>query len=186
MRKIGTISAEGYDCDIFEEDDGRVHFVADADIDADGGNGQTGARAAYKSDDSGSEALANGGMAISHGKVICAHAWARDIVLLGPDNQPKVFPGGIIASTTWYRYPGKAIGDPSAYVDAQTVPYIVVPPLIVQATAGVVRGCRARASWNGRSSTAWWRTRARRTGSASSASRRPRHSGWIRARGMAG
>jgi hypothetical protein len=151
MPKIGTIQGEGYVCDIVEEADGRVHFVADADIDADGANGQNGARPAYMADDSGTEALANGGMAIKGGRVVCAHDWARSIVILGADNQPKVFPGGIIASKTWYRIPGKELGDPSAYVDSQTVPYIVVPPLIVQEVAGVVRGCRARATWNGKS-----------------------------------
>jgi hypothetical protein len=149
-RTLGTITAEGFSCEIIEESDGRVHFVADADIDADGANGQSGRPPAYKSDDLGTELLANGGMKIVAGRVICAKSWARDVVILGPDNQPKVFPGGIIASMTWYRHPGKVAADPSAYVDAETVPYIVVPPLVVQQTAGVVRGCKARASYRGK------------------------------------
>src|SRR5262245_62157228 len=107
MRELGTIRSEGFACTIMEDDDGRVHFVADADIDADGANGQNGAPAAYKADDSGTELLANGGMKIVRGKVVCAQSWARDIVILDDDNEPKVFPGGIIASTTWYRHPGK-------------------------------------------------------------------------------
>lgn len=151
MRTLGTITNEGYSCKITEEDDGRVHFTADADIDADGANGQGGGPAAYKEDDSGTEALANGGMRISHGKVICAHAWARSIVILDTDNEPKIFPGGIIASTTWYRHPGKSRNDPAAYVDSETVPYIVVPSLVIQETAGVVRGCKARVTWKGKS-----------------------------------
>ena len=151
MRTLGTITNEGYSCTITEEDDGRVHFLADADIDADGANGQNGGPAAYKEDDSGTEALANGGMKIVHGKVICAKKWARDIVLLDSDNEPKVFPGGVIASTTWYRHPGKLRSDPAAYVDSETVPYIVVPPLVIQKTKGVVRGCKARATWKGKS-----------------------------------
>jgi hypothetical protein len=150
-RILGTIVNEGYSCVITEESDGRVHFLADADIDADGANGQNGGPAAYRTDDSGSELLANGGMKIIAGKVVCAHAWARGIVILGPDNEPKVFPGGVIASTTWYRHPGKPASDPAAYVDAETVPYIVVAPLIIQRTAGVVRGCRARATYKGNS-----------------------------------
>jgi hypothetical protein len=150
MRTIGTITNEGYTCAITEDDDGRVHFVADADIDADGANGQNGGPAAYKADDSGTELLANGGMAIVQGKVICAQPWARDIVILDTDNEPKVFEGGMIASITWYRHPGKLASDPSAYVDSETVPYVVVPPMIVQRTAGVVRGCKARVTWNGR------------------------------------
>lgn len=150
MRILGTITNEGYSCQIKEESDGRVHYMADGDIDADGANGQNGQKPAYKADDSGSEFLANGGMKIVHGKVICAHSWARDIVILGSDNEPKVFRGGIIASKTWYRHPAKLMGDPAAYVDAETVPYIVVPPLIIQKTTGVVRGCKARITWKGK------------------------------------
>lgn len=150
-RTIGTISGAGFTSTIIEDGDGRVFFTADADIDADGANGQDGSPAAYRADDGGSEWLANGGMAIVGGKVICKHAWARSVVLLGEDNEPKVFPGGIIASTTWYRYPDKPLNDPSAYVNAETVPYVVVPPLIVQATTGIVRGCKAVVSYKGRS-----------------------------------
>lgn len=151
MRILGTITNEGFTCTIREESDGRVHFVADADIDADGANGQNGKIAAYKSDNTGSELLANGGMKIVNGKVICAHEWARDVVIIGSDNEPKIFPGGIIASKTWYRHPGKSANDPAAYVDSETVPYIVVPALIVQETAGVVRGCRARVTFKDKS-----------------------------------
>jgi hypothetical protein len=147
MRTLGTIGSEGFPCRITEEADGRVHFLADADIDADGANGQNGAPAAYKADDSGTELLANGGMKIVGGKVICAQSWARDIVILDDDNEPKVFSGGIIASMTWYRHPGKPPNDPASYVDAETIPYIVVPSLIIQKTVGIVRGCKARVTW---------------------------------------
>jgi hypothetical protein len=151
MHILGTITNEGFSCIITEEDDGRVHFRADADIDADGANGQHGAPAAYKVDDSGTELLANGGMKIVQGKVVCAKSWARSIVILGDDNEPKVFPGGIIASMTWYRHPGKANDDPAAYVDSETVPYIVVPALVIQKPQGIVRGCKARVTWQGKS-----------------------------------
>lgn len=147
---LGVIQNEGYSCDIFEDDDGRVHFTADADIDADGANGQNGKPAAYKSDDSGSEYLANGGMKIDGGKVVFAHPWGKDIVILDNGNEPKIFPGGVIASKTWYRVPGKDANDPAAYVDAETVPYIVVPSLIVKKTKGIVRGCKARVTWKGK------------------------------------
>lgn len=150
MKVIGTIDTGKHVCEIREDDDGRVFYTAGAAIDADGANGQNGGPAAYRVDDSGSEALANGGMAISGGKVICRHDWARDIVILGPDKEPRVFGGGIIASMTWYRRPGMDKDDPEAYVDAETVPYVVVPPMIVQRTAGVVRGCRARVSYRGK------------------------------------
>ena len=151
MRTLGTISGECFACVIKEDSDGRVHFTADADIDADGANGQNGGPAAYKEDDTGTEYLANGGMAIRDGQVVCAHNWARDIVILDTDNQPRIFPGGIIASMTWYRYPGKSSDDPAAYVDSETVPYVVVPPLIIQKTRGIVRGSRARVTYRGNS-----------------------------------
>jgi hypothetical protein len=143
MREIGRINSEHFLCVIQEDDDLRVFFKADGDIDADGANGQNGAPAAYKADNSGTEDLANGGMKIKNGKVICLDP-DNAIAILGADKQPKVFPGGIIASKTWYKHPGKADDDPAAYVDAETVPYIVVPPIIVRKTAGIVRGCKAR------------------------------------------
>ncbi|MGL4723002.1 MAG: hypothetical protein ACRCWW_00620 [Scandinavium sp.] len=151
MATLGIITNDAYSCEIFEDDDGRVYFKAGAAIDADGANGQNQKPAAYKSDDSGTEYLANGGMKIVAGKVVCAHEWARSIVVLDSNNEPKIFPGGIIASTTWYRIPGLASDVPEAYVDSECVPYVVVPSLIVQKTKGVVRGCKARVTWNGNS-----------------------------------
>ncbi len=91
MAILGTITGEGYMCTITEDVDGRVHFIADADIDADGANGQNGGYAAYKSDDSGTDYLANGGMKIVNGKVICAKTWARSIVILTPTTNRKCF-----------------------------------------------------------------------------------------------
>lgn len=151
MRTLGTIKNEGFTCEVKEEDALRVFFMADGDIDADGANGQNGGPAAYKTDNSGTEHLANGGMAIKNGRVICAESWARDIVILGPDREPRVFEGGVIASKTWYRHLDKAEDDPAAYVDSETVPYIVVPSLIIRGTVGVVRGCKARVTRGERS-----------------------------------
>lgn len=160
MRIIGRITGEGFTSIIKEADADRagfkrVFYWADGDIDADGANGQNGALPAYCADNKGSEALANGGMAIRDGKVICAKSWARDIVILGKDNQPKVFkqigrfyfPKGVIASRTWYRHPGMKVDDPAAYLDSETVPYIVVPPMIVQGVSGIVRGSKCRVTY---------------------------------------
>lgn len=151
MAVLGKIKNEGFECTIYEDADGRVHFTADASIDADGANGQHGGPAAYRVDDLGSDYLENAGMKMSGGKVICKSDQAREIVILGPDNEPKVFPGGMIASKTWYIVKGFGLDDPRAYVDSETVPYIVVPPMIVSKTAGVVRGSKARVTWKGTS-----------------------------------
>jgi hypothetical protein len=162
MRELGSIFEKGrpatpqdpgtpdYTCVIREDDEGRVFFTSDADIDADGANGQHGGPAAYRTGDLGSDYLDNAAMMIVDGKVVCKTDDARDIVILDSDNEPKVFPGGIIASKTWYKYSDKAENDPAAYVDAETVAYIVVPPLIVHETVGVVRGCKARVTYGNR------------------------------------
>jgi len=146
-RILGRIESS----DVIEDEDGRVHYVAGAAIDADGANGQNGAPCAYKVDDSGTDRLANGGMKRVGGKVVCAADWARSVVILDTDDEPRVFDGGMIASMTWYRHPNHQADDPAAYVDAETVPYIVVPGLIVAKTKGVVRGCKARVTFNGKS-----------------------------------
>lgn len=147
-KTIGIISGEGFISSVFEDGDGRVHFTADADIDADGANGQFGAKAAYVVGDKGSEYLANGGLR-KDGKI--AHSWASDIFILGRTGQPKVFPGGVLASKTWYKHRHKAASDPAAYLDSETENYVVVPPLIIQGVKGVVRGCKARVTWKKKS-----------------------------------
>jgi hypothetical protein len=128
----------------------KVTFTADADIDADGANGQNGARAAYMADDSGSELLANGGMGIRHGEVVGIADWFKDIVVV-ESGKPKVFPGGVIVSKTAYLIRGEKDETPKRYVDSETVPYVVVPPVIIQKTKGVVRGCFARVTYKGKS-----------------------------------
>lgn len=151
MKKLGEISEANFVSKIYEDGDGRVYFTADADIDADGANSQHGEQPAYKAHDTGSDYLANGGMKRVAGRVILAHDWGRDIVILGSDGQPKVFADGLIASKTWYKYPGVNSGRPEAYVDSQTIPYIVVPPLIINGVKGIVCGCKARATYKGKS-----------------------------------
>jgi len=83
MKKLGTIQG----CDIIEDNDGKVLFIADADIDCDGGS--------------------------------------------NPHHDPCWQP------ETTLRHNGHSI-------DAETVPFIVVPPLIIKATKGIVMGCRSR------------------------------------------
>jgi hypothetical protein len=80
---IGTIQG----CDVIEGDDGSVHFLADADIDCDGGS--------------------------------------------NPHHDPCWQPD------TSLHFDGRAI-------DAESVPYIVVPPLIRDGVSGIVLGCIAR------------------------------------------
>lgn len=129
--------------EVIQDDDKHVSFTADADIDADGANGQNGGTPAYKSDNGGSEALANGGMKIEDGQVVFAASWGKDIVL-EKNGRPLVLPDGVIPSRTSYKFKGRDESDPAAYVDAETVPYIVVSPTIRNEARGVVLGCKAR------------------------------------------
>ena len=129
--------------EVIQDNDKHVSFTADADIDADGANGQNGGKPAYKSDNSGSEALANGGMKIEGGQVVFAASWGKDIVLV-KNGRPLVLPDGVIPSRTSYKFKGREESDPAAYVDAETVPYIVVSPTIRNKARGVVLGSQAR------------------------------------------
>jgi hypothetical protein len=94
-RLIATIERE----DILEEQDGRVHYMAKAAIDADGAGG---------------------------------NIW-RD-----PDFQPE----------TSLKLPsGKSL-------NANQVPFIVVPPAIIRGVQDIVLGCAARVTYKGKTITA--------------------------------
>lgn len=145
VRTIKVFTSEGFTAAANAFSDGRIEIdKADGDIDADGANGQNGAKPAYMIGNAGTEHLGNGGMAMVKGRVIGVKSWFKDIVILGADRQPKVFPGGVIASKTAYRFPGKTADDPSAYVDSETVPYQVVQGDIIASTSEAVLGCYGR------------------------------------------
>jgi len=119
-----------------------ITFIGDADIDADGANGQIGAKVAYNNKDTGSEFLANGGMKRTpDGEVWFDHDWGKNIVILNSLGRPRIFENGLIASKTAYKIPGMDADDPKAYIDSETVPYIAIPPQIRRNARGVVLGC---------------------------------------------
>lgn len=150
MRLIATIAQRKNEpeCEIWEDENLRVFFTADADIDADGANGQNGAAAAYMLGDEGSDYLANGGMYEKDGKVYCVEPGKDNIAIVEDDGHPRIYPGGVVGCKTSYKDPTKSITDLAAYVDAATVPYIVVPAQVIKLTKGIVLGCLARATYN--------------------------------------
>jgi hypothetical protein len=150
MRIIATITGEGFVCTIKEHANGSVTFKADADIDADGANGQNGGRPAYTVRNDGSEHLANGGMGIKNGKVVFTKSWGPDIAVVDKRGNPYVTADGVVVTKTAYRYPNKEATNPAAWVDSETVPYIVVPPIIISAVRGIVKGCQAYATYKGK------------------------------------
>lgn len=117
---------------VVQENDGRVHWESGGAIDADGANGQHGAKFAYREDDKGLDALKNAGYPNG--------SWENVLVDRG-DGHPLSDANGNIYSKTTYAWKGRPI--PKRYVDAATIPYVVVNPLVRRHAVGVVIGCRA-------------------------------------------
>jgi len=143
-RTIGTIDG----CDIVEQDDKSVTFTAGAQLDGDGANGQFGALPCYApSSYPGKtlDVLANAGHPGN---------WFGVVTDTGREDGTPITQGagdpcpGAYVSATSLHLPGpngKSLpnSSPFKYVDAATVPYVVVPPMIISGVAGVVLGCRA-------------------------------------------
>jgi hypothetical protein len=144
MRILGKTSTEGYNATVWEDSTGRCFMIGDLDVDADGANGQNGKLAAYRVRNDGSEDLVNGGMAWRGGKVVGVQDWWKDIVY-EKDGQPFVLPNGVVPSKTAYTLDPK--GRPEDQLDSETIPYIVLPPFCVTGVKGIVKGCRALASY---------------------------------------
>jgi hypothetical protein len=143
-RIIGNIKGS----DIVEEDDGSVTFTAGAQLDGDGANGQFGeppcyAPASYNGKTL--DVLANaGGPGNWYGVVTDTGEDNGRPIVQGP-NDPC--PGAYVSATSLHLpdTDGNPLpnSSPFKYVDSATVPFVVVPPMIIKGVAGVVMGCRA-------------------------------------------
>ncbi len=120
---------------VVQDDDGRVFWTSGADVDADGSNGQAGHSFAYREDDKGLDALANAGWPNNWQNVLIDHG----------DGVPTSDGKGNWYSSTTYAWPGRPI--PKRYVDASSVPYIVVHPVVRAKAVGIVIGCRGRITY---------------------------------------
>jgi len=133
---------------IIAEDDGSVTFYAGATIDGDGANGQFGGDPCYAPEGYAGRTLDFLGNAGSPGNwfgVATDNGQADGNPVVQGPHDPR--PGAYV-STTSLELPGKGgehlpDSSPFKYVDSATVPYIVVPPLIVRDVPGIVMGCRA-------------------------------------------
>jgi hypothetical protein len=143
-RLIGNIKGS----DIVEEDDGSVTFAAGAQLDGDGANGQFGGAPCYAPLSFAGktlDVLANAGGPGNFFGIVTDNG--------RPDGTPVIQrPGdpcpGAFVSPTSLHLPGRdgrplPNSSPFKYVDAATVPFVVVPPMIIRGVAGVVMGCRA-------------------------------------------
>jgi len=141
---IGNIKGS----DIVGEDDGSVTFTAGAQLDGDGANGQFGEPPCYAPKSYAGktlDVLANAGGPGNWFGVVTDTG--------GEDGHPVVqgsgdpCPGAFVSATSLHL-PGKdgkplPRSSPFKYVDSATVPFVVVPPMIIRGVAGVVMGCRA-------------------------------------------
>jgi hypothetical protein len=132
--------------EVMQDADGRVHFTADADIDADGANGESYSRDghalfAYAPNDSGLDALANAGYPNNPSAY-------QDILVCSGSGRPIRF---VVSNTAGY-YSRTAYVNPNAtamrdmWLDSVSVPYIVLSPLIRRLAKGIVLGCKAQVS----------------------------------------
>lgn len=117
---------------VVQEDDGKIDFIAKAAIDADGAY-----RAYHPEKGKGLDALANAGHP--------GNWWG---IVTGADGTPFIQTAtdpapGYYVSATAYEWKGFKAHDPKRYVDSETVPYVVVSPLIRRSAKGVVLGCKA-------------------------------------------
>jgi hypothetical protein len=132
-----------------------VYYTADANIDADGANGQNGYPAAYqvnsKYQEVGSDWLSSINLKVDSLGHFSKINNGDLNVILNSQGQPRVFSEGVIASMTSLRYKNIPPDDPKAYIDAACVPYIAIPSLVIAKTQGIVLGCLAKVTWNGKS-----------------------------------
>ena len=123
---------------IIQEDDGRVHWQSGGAVDADGANGQNGNKFAYRSDNKGLDDYANAGW---------PHGGWRNVLIDHGDGHPTSDGNGNWYSSTSYTWRGRPLA--TRYVDATTVPYAVVNPIVRHNATGVVIGCKARLTYKG-------------------------------------
>jgi hypothetical protein len=125
---------------VIQDSDGRVHFHnAAGRIDADGAY-----RAYHRDNKSGLDDLRNaGGPGNWYGIVTddIGHPIVQGLDCPAP---------GFYISATAYQWKQFHPFNPSRYVDSETVPYVVVSPLIRNAARGIVLGCKAIITYHGR------------------------------------
>lgn len=137
MEKLTIATIEGVPVIQDEPDEGhahgRVHFTAKAAIDADGAY-----RAYHPKSQLGLDDLANAGHPGNWWGIV-TDSKGRPFLQQSHDPYP-----GFYVSSTAYEWKGYAKSDPKRYVDSESVPYVVVSPLIRNAAKGIVLGCKAR------------------------------------------
>ncbi len=129
------------DVSVDQDDDGRVHWQSHATVDADGANGQNGNPFAYRLDNDGLDDI--------HGSAGYPNGGWQNVLVNDGSGHPLTDGDGNCFSSTTYRWPTRPVK--TRYVDATTVPYVVVNPIIRMEAKGAVIGCRATVTYKGKS-----------------------------------
>ena len=116
--------------------DGRVEFTADAAIDGDGSP-----RCYNPISSLGLDDLANAGHDGNWWGIVTHNGRPSGDPVIQDANDPA--PGFYVSSTA-YEWAGVNHFTPAAYVDSETVPFIVIEGYIRRRAKGIVLGCRAR------------------------------------------
>jgi hypothetical protein len=129
-----VLSAADFACSIYQYfPTKRVEFLADGDVDADG------AYRAYNPNSAlGLDNLRNAGHPGNWFGII-TDRFGVPFIQGAADPAPGFYISG--TSYQWPEFPGN---DPHRYLDAETIPFIVVENYIRKRAKGVVLGCRAR------------------------------------------
>ena len=120
---------------VYQDEDKRIHYVADMSVDVDG------AHHSYRLDNKRPPALDD-----IHASAGYPNGSWQNVLVPDPDHpsKPYVDSEGFCVSMTSYWREGFAKIDRRRWVDAETVPYMVLPGSIRKACKGIVLGCRAR------------------------------------------
>ena len=126
MKILATINGQP----IPQEPDGCVTFVGEAAVDADG------SPRAYGPNNSGFDFTANAGRPGNWWGIVTDKEGLP--IVQGPTDPAP----GMYVSTTMLILPGYPPTNPRAYLDSETVPFMVVPGVLRRSALGVVIGCR--------------------------------------------
>ncbi len=120
---------------VYQDEDKRIHYVADMSVDVDG------AKHSYRLDNRKPPALDD-----IHASAGYPDGSWQNVLVRDPKNPhvPYVDSEGFCVSMTSYYREDFPYTDRRRWVDAETVPYMVLPGIIRQICVGKVLGCKAR------------------------------------------
>ncbi len=120
---------------VYQDEDKRIHYIADMSVDVDG------AKHSYRLDNRKPPALDD-----IHASAGYPNGSWQNVLVRDPKNPhvPYVDLEGFCVSMTSYYREDFPYTDRHRWVDAEAVPYMVMPGSIRQLAKGVCLGCRAR------------------------------------------